>query len=622
MTIATTDNRRAYAGDGLSTAFAFSFPIVSASDLKVMTRSTAGTESTLALNTDYTVAGAPFSAGGTVTTTAAPPVGVTLVIIAAVPCTQPVAVQDGGPLPAATLNGAFDRLTMIARRAYDLLGRVPLLRDTDTWGAGQIDAGSNEIVNLDDGTAPTSAATVGQVQAMAVASSTVPAPVASDVGKPLVATAAGAFGWTGTLAADLTINKTLPSLILNKSSASTNINIIGRNNGVTRWNIVLGDGASETGGNTGSDFDMNRYSDAGSFIDTPIYIKRSDGVVRTASRPIFNSNLAYDSGNLLPIGRNVIINGDFSVWQRGVAFSPVGSGIFTADRWITSFDGSGNQIVQLGLHALGTPTGRERRSFLNWNQSTAGSGSTFRLLLHRIKDVRTLAGQAVTFSFYAYADAARALSASLTQYFGSGGSPSSPAGTSLGGFSVTTTPQRFVSTVTLPGLAGKTLGSNGDDYLQLSFGFPLNAANSFNIWDVQIEPGPVATEFERKSFERELLDCLPYYEKSFPYAQAPQQNPAVGATGAHGFGQVVAASTAMTAPAVRFRSQKRATPTVTLYNPQAANAQIRNTSTNTDFTSTTASLASDTGFSLAGVSPAASVAGHPCYIHWTAEAEL
>lgn len=622
MTIATTDNRRAYAGDGLSTAFAFSFPIVSASDLKVMTRSAAGTEATLVLNSDYTVAGAPFSAGGTVTMTAAPPVGVTLVIIAAVPCTQPVAVQDGGPLPAATLNGAFDRLTMIARRAYDLLGRAPLLRDTDTWGAGQIDAGSNEIVNLDDGTALTSAATVGQVQAMAVASGTVPAPVAGDVGKPLVATATGAFGWTGTFAADLTINKALPSLTLNKPSASTNINIIGRNNGVARWNIILGDGAPESGGNAGSDFDMNRYSDAGSFIDTPIYIKRSDGIVRTASRPIFNSNLAYDSGNLLPIGRNVIINGDFSVWQRGSVFNPAMSSTYTADRWALSFDGTGNQIIQLGLHPPGSPAGRERRSLLNWNQSTAGSGASFRLLLHRVKDVRTLAGQVVTFSFYAYADAARTLSTSIIQYFGSGGSPSSPALINLGPFAVTTTPQRFTSTATLPSLAGKTLGTSGDDHVQVAFSFPLNVVNSINIWDVQLEHGPVATEFERKSFERELLDCLPYYEKSFPYAQAPQQNPAIGAQGAHGFGQVVAASTGMTAPAVRFRCQKRAAPTVTLYNPQGANAQIRNTSTNTDFTATTASLASDTGFSLAGVSPAASVAGHPCYIHWTAEAEL
>lgn len=172
MTVTATTNRVSFAGNGVTTAFAFTFPITAKADLLVMTQSSGGTEATLALNTDYTVSAAPWTSGGTVTATTAPASGVTLHIIGNTPNTQGVTLQDGGPLPAATLNGALDRLTMIVRRAFDKLSRVPILRDTDSWGTGQIDLGGNRFTNSANGVAATDLATVAQ---LATAGATGPA---------------------------------------------------------------------------------------------------------------------------------------------------------------------------------------------------------------------------------------------------------------------------------------------------------------------------------------------------------------------------------------------------------------------------------------------------------------
>jgi len=52
-----------------------------------------------------------------------------------------------------------------------------------------------------------------------------------------------------------------------------------------RWQMALGDGTSEGGGNSGSDFRLQRYSDAGTLIDVPLWIKRNNGVVTITGSP-------------------------------------------------------------------------------------------------------------------------------------------------------------------------------------------------------------------------------------------------------------------------------------------------------------------------------------------------
>lgn len=48
--------------------------------------------------------------------------------------------------------------------------------------------------------------------------------------------------------------------------------------GVTRWEVGA-DNAAESGSNAGSNYDLNRYSDAGSYVDTPFSINRATGAI-------------------------------------------------------------------------------------------------------------------------------------------------------------------------------------------------------------------------------------------------------------------------------------------------------------------------------------------------------
>lgn len=82
---------------------------------------------------------------------------------------------------------------------------------------------------------------------------------------------------TLTTTGDLAISKSGPALTLNKPASGTSSQIVGTNNGVTRFSIELGDAGAESGSNTGSDFALSAFNDAGTWIDTPISVARAAG---------------------------------------------------------------------------------------------------------------------------------------------------------------------------------------------------------------------------------------------------------------------------------------------------------------------------------------------------------
>jgi hypothetical protein len=94
----------------------------------------------------------------------------------------------------------------------------------------------------------------------------------------------------GTMSGVLTIsNAANSSIVLNKTSASASTDIYGQRGGLTRWWMQLGNGETETGsGNTGSNFYLSRYNDAGTYLDSPLYISRATGAIYTT--PLYVAN--------------------------------------------------------------------------------------------------------------------------------------------------------------------------------------------------------------------------------------------------------------------------------------------------------------------------------------------
>lgn len=249
--------------------------------------------------------------------------------------------------------------------------------------------------------------------------------------------------------------------------------------------------------------------------------------------------------------RQSVMNGNFDVWQRGatVNFAPIGAtynvATFGPDRyWGQVFSGSntGNAAsFERQAFAQGqSQVPNNPKFYARFNISTLAalpaSGGIIRML-HRIEHASTLSGQKATLSFWAKANAPRAVSVILGQSFGSGGSPS--ASVDIAGhvttLNLTTAWQQFVIRFTIPSIAGKTLGTNNDDHLGMTFilykqdngsmSTPSGvvgtwATGMFDFAQMQLCAGDVALPFQPRSFAEELALCQRYYEKSADQDQA------------------------------------------------------------------------------------------------------
>lgn len=130
MALETTTNRVSYNGNSVTTAFSFPYYFLADGDLKViLVDSTTGAETVQVLTTNYTVAGEGVEAGGTVTMLVAPITGKKLVIYRDPALTQGLSLNENDPLPANSVEEAFDRAAMIEQRTRELAVRSITLPD-------------------------------------------------------------------------------------------------------------------------------------------------------------------------------------------------------------------------------------------------------------------------------------------------------------------------------------------------------------------------------------------------------------------------------------------------------------------------------------------------------------
>ena len=244
--------------------------------------------------------------------------------------------------------------------------------------------------------------------------------------------------------------------------------------------------------------------------DNSSLVKNGASDIRTLGDAIDTSvwNVGYGQA-----GKNKVINGNFSNWQRGTTFNATADGAYTADRYLIAYNGGGTRNItqQTFTPATAPVAGYEGQYFLRYDQTVAGSGATANRFAQRIEDVRTFAGQTATLSFWAKAAANTTLpSISAIQSFGSGGSGgvSTSVATSV---AVTTSWQRFTYTVSVPSISGKTLGTGS--YLEIRFELPINATFTFDTWGWQLEYGSKATPFQTATgtIQGELAACQRYY---------------------------------------------------------------------------------------------------------------
>jgi hypothetical protein len=182
-----------------------------------------------------------------------------------------------------------------------------------------------------------------------------------------------------------------------------------------------------------------------------------------------------------------------------------------------------------------------------------------------------------------------------------------------GTFTVSSTLSRYSATFTLPALASRGL--------EVRFRVGAQTSGTWVVARLQLEEGSIATDFNCGDFSMEIQKCQRYFSKSFDLSLAPSQN-AGRSSAIEFFAGSVASLTAVYS--VRFPTRMFGVPTIILFNPSAANTQVRNQSRAADCSASSvpSNGTSESGFALQATGAAAQAVGDTLSVHYSASAHI
>jgi hypothetical protein len=220
------------------------------------------------------------------------------------------------------------------------------------------------------------------------------------------------------------------------------------------------------------------------------------------------------SSALLPAGlgfRNVLVNGDFKVWQRGTSLASGGATTYTADRWIVSSPNAGRTASRQSAGLDG---------FQYCMRVSRDSGNSTLGALDLSQSVETInsyqfAGKQITLSFWAraganYSPASSGLYIGLQSGTGTDQNIESSwtGGVSLVNTTITLTTSWQKFQFTSP-VASSATGIGL--YIRSTPVGTAGADDYFEITGVQLEQNYQPTPFEQRPYGVELQLCQRYY---------------------------------------------------------------------------------------------------------------
>lgn len=144
MTVSSTTVKKSYNGNGSTAAFTYDFLINTTAELKVIIRSSTGTETVKTLSSHYNIADS--SGSGTVTFTSGniPASGETVILIRDTNLTQGTDYVENDPFPSASHESALDKLTLQVQEVQEELDRAIKLSRTNTMTSTEFTVGATE----------------------------------------------------------------------------------------------------------------------------------------------------------------------------------------------------------------------------------------------------------------------------------------------------------------------------------------------------------------------------------------------------------------------------------------------------------------------------------------------
>lgn len=205
------------------------------------------------------------------------------------------------------------------------------------------------------------------------------------------------------------------------------------------------------------------------------------------------------NGGALAGMRNRIINGGMDFWQRGTSTGSVSgtTATYMVDRFY-GYAGSGNITISRSTDVPAK---------FQYSCSMVGTGVS---ITQRIESVNCidLSGATVTVSFWAKSTSGTD-NLIVSLYTATGGTDNYSSQTStVNTVSASPSSSWTYYTTTFTGIPATATNGVG-----IGIGRGSGGSSTTLITGVQLEPGSVATPFERRSFGAELALCQRYYEK-------------------------------------------------------------------------------------------------------------
>ena len=289
-----------------------------------------------------------------------------------------------------------------------------------------------------------------------------------------------------------------------------------------------------------------------------------------AGQAMLAAETPQEQFNLIGAGRkNLIINGGMTVAQRGTSFGSTVNHVYTLDRWKVARYAATNYYTTQESSTGGDP-------FVNYikvRRNTGDTSGNALSLTQRIEPINFKAyrGRTVTLSFLY-----RTGTTFSPQYLRAGILGSTSGGATLGYWAydaggVGANDQKIEpSTTWRQHTLSFRIGTNVEQ-LAVAFGVEgpyvytgtAGSDDSFQIANVQLELGKVATPFEHRPYGEELASCQRYFEMiEFEASQDQNGNISQEMLIGNGF----AYTGGRTLNHLKFNHQKRIPPKVTINN--------------------------------------------------------
>jgi hypothetical protein len=472
-----------YTGNGSTVLFPFSFPYIDRAHVKV--------EVNGVLTTAFTFANAT-----TIQLNNAPSVGVPILIYRDTPSDSAEAtIFAGSAIRASDLNANATQLLYVAEETEYSSNQAVIVAEGIASTAASALATANTALNTSNSASATAnnALNVANGIAGTAQNAVNIATAAENTANGIAGTANSALSTANSAAsaANNAVNTANSALSTANGIAGTaNSALSAANNAVNTANSAL----STANGIAGTA--NSALSAANNAVNTANAALPKAGGTMTG-----NLNVPSINGGQLSGMRNRIINGAMTVDQRyaGAARTiTAGAALsYTVDRWYASCTGAN----VTGQRVAGATAGQYR--------FTGASGVTAIGFGQRIEQLNSadLAGTTATLSV----DLANSVLTSVGWTAFSANSPdefgtlASPTRTQIaaGTFTVNSNVTRYAVNISIP--SGATNG------IEIVFTVGAQTSGTWTIGNVQLEPGTVATPFERRSYGLDLALCQRYF---------------------------------------------------------------------------------------------------------------